>query len=330
MAPELGTDVFLGTSATMRQVMQQVARAASAAVNVLVSGEPGTGRESIARAIHAGGRSSAGPFVTVDCAKDPSQDFDALLFATAGNGRQGVDRRSHERIRRSGRIFQSKGGTLFLQHALDLPVRVQTRLARALRDREVVMADEGTKVELDFRVITAGDARLDEAAGDGRLLPDLHKRLAVLRLDVPPLRSRKEDIPGLAAHFVKSLCRRANVPCKVLSGPAQSLLAALPWRGNAVELRALLEGLIVRARGTTISLEDILANVQLDGHAGRFLAGGPLREARARFEREYIAAVLEQHRGRIPEAARTLGIQRTNLYRKMRHLDIFYGQHRDE
>lgn len=328
-------EAFVGPSAAMRHVMDAVDRVAAESVNVFVCGEPGTGRESVARAIHARGGSIGAPFIKVDCAKDTSQDLEARLFATSGIGRQ-VDkgeRRTLERVRRASHLFESKNGTLFLENVVELSARLQIRLARVLRDREVVIMGEGTHVELDHRVITSGDAALDAAAQDGRLIRDLHKRLTAFRLDVPPLRNRKEDIPGLAAHLVKVLCDRANVPCKVLTESAQSLLAALPWRGNAVELRGLLEGLVVRVPRQTISLDDVLANVQLDGRAGRFVAGGSLREARARFEREYIVAVLEQHRGRIPEAARTLGIQRTNLYRKMKRLklvSLVSGERRQE
>ena len=177
-------------------------------------------------------------------------------------------------------------------------------------------------MELDHRVITAGDPSLDVGAHDGRLLPDLHKRLCAFRLEVPPLRERREDIPELAAHLVGMLCESAGVPRKQLSQAAQSMLAALPWRGNGNELRKLLESLIFRISGSTIGLDEVLASVRLDGQATWFAGGASLRDARACFESEYIAAVLTQHHGRIPEAAKSLGIQRSNLYRKIRGLKI--------
>jgi DNA-binding NtrC family response regulator len=307
----------------MRQVIEQVGTAAIEPLNVLVCGEPGSGRETIARAIHSQGRSNAGAFIKVDCAKNP-QDLEVLLFATSGNRHQArPERRTLERIRRDSLLYQSKGGTLFLQNVIDLPARVQFRLARVLRDREVVLMGEGKRIELNHRVMTAGDGSLDTAAQDGRILADLHKRLCGIRLDVPPLRERREDIPALAAHFVAMACRRANVPCKELSESARSMLAALPWRrGNGIELRTLLEDLASRVQGPRIGLQDVLAHVQLDAQAAWFPVGSSLRDARARFEREYIAAVLAKHHGRIPDAARTLGIQRSNLYRTMRRLNV--------
>jgi DNA-binding NtrC family response regulator len=224
-------------------------------------------------------------------------------------------------VHRASQLYASKGGTLFLQNIVELPARAQLRLARVLRDREVVLMEEGERVALDHRVITIGDASIDAAVKDGRLLLDLHKRLCTLRVDVPALRTRKEDIPGLANYFLKSCCQREHVPAKVLTDSAQSLLAALPWKGNAVELRALIDGLVMQVQGGDISLDDVLASVQLDGQVA-VVARGSLREARTLFETEYIAAVVAQHRGRIPDAAKTLGIQRSNLYRKMRRLRV--------
>jgi DNA-binding NtrC family response regulator len=314
---------LIGVSAAMRQVIGQVGTAAVELLNVLVCGEPGSGRETIARAIHSQSRSNAGAFIKVDCAKNPP-DLEALLFATSGDRNQTrPERRTLERVRRDSLLYQSRGGTLFLQNVVDLPARVQFRLARVLRDREVVLMGAGKRIELNHRVMTAGDGSLDMATQDGRILADLHKRLCAIRLDVPPLRERREDIPALAAHFVAMACSRANVPCKELSESASSMLAALPWRrGNGTELRSLLEGLVVRVQGPSIGLQDVLAHVQLDAQAAWFPIGASLRDARARFEREYIAAVLAQHHGRIPDAARTLGIQRSNLYRTLRRLKV--------
>lgn len=318
---EASGDRLIITSPAMRYVMQEIASAAERSVHVLLSGERGTGRQMLARAIHARGRHSQGPFVAIDCAKCSAHDLEVQLFATEGN-QSPIERRSLERVRRSAQLFQSRGGTLFLRNIVDLPARLQTRLVRVLRDGEVIIMDEGTRVELDHRVITAGDASFDAAVHDGRMLPDLYKRLSGLRVDVPAFRDRREDIPELAAHLMNLLCARANLPTKQLSDAAKSMLAALPWRGNGEELHRLLDVLIMRAASSTISLDDVLANVRLDGQATWFAVGGSLREARARFETEYISAVVAHHHGRIPEAAKTLGIQRSNLYRKMRSLRV--------
>ena len=144
-----------------------------------------------------------------------------------------------------------------------------------------------------------------------------------IRIDIPPLRNRREDIPALANHFLREICRERRIPPKTLSRPALSLIAALPWRGNAVELRTMLEAVVGSlAGGKGIGLEDVLGQVELGGVSASSADRGTLRQARSRFEREYIARVLEQHRGRISDAAKALGIQRTNLYRKLRILRI--------
>jgi DNA-binding NtrC family response regulator len=316
----IAAERLIGASAAMREVMEQVRRASFEALNVLVCGEPGTGRELIARKIHEHAHPAADkPFVKVDCSKACSPDPETALFGCAGSR---ADVRTFERVTRGSRIYQSLGGTLFLRNVGDLPARVQVRLSRVLRDGEVLTVEDDATTDIDLRVITAGEAAV-ATNEDGGIRPDLHRRLATLRVDVPPLRDRREDIPELASHLLVKVCARANVPCKQFSEPAQSMLSALPWRrGNGTELCSLLENLVLRVSGTTIGLDDVLAHVQLDGHAAWFPVGFSLRDARARFESDYIDAVLAQHHGRIPDAARTLGIQRSNLYRKLRRLNV--------
>lgn len=227
-----------------------------------------------------------------------------------------------ERISRQSRLFEAAGGTLFLQNVTEMPVRVQAKLHRVLRDREAVLSPDRTRVELDIRPITAVEPGFEQAVEEGRLRRDLYDRLSLIRIELPPLRQRREDIPFLANHFLKEICRANGSPLKTLTRSATTLLAALPWRGNAPELRALLERLVLLTPHGSIRLEDVLAQVRLDGSEVTAVGGTTLREARMRFEREYIAAVVRQHHGRMGEAAQALGIQRTNLYRKLRQLNV--------
>jgi two-component system nitrogen regulation response regulator NtrX len=192
-----------------------------------------------------------------------------------------------------------------------------------LRDREAVLVETGATIGCDVRPMAGVDPGIDNAVGEGRVREELFRRLSVIRIDMPPIRNRREDIPALANHFLRGICRERRIPPKALSRPALSLIAALPWRGNAVELRTMLEAIVGGlAGGKGIGLEDVLAQVKLDGGSAAFSERGTLRQARSRFEREYIAHVLEQHRGRISDAAKALGIQRTNLYRKLRSLRV--------
>ena len=325
LAVDITTDDLYHHSPAMRDVMPVIARAAAMRAGVIVRGEDGTGRQVVARAIHAA-RADAGvaAFVCVDCAAHDTEQLDAELFGAAARSPNGdAAGRGLERVSRSSRLHDAAGGTLYLQNVAEAPMRVQTRLARILRDREAVLHETGDTIGLDVRPMAGVDPAFDAALQEGRVRDDLFRRLSVIRIDIPPLRSRREDIPALANYFVREICAVHRVPPKTLSRPALSLIAALPWRGNAVELRALLESVVTGlAGGRGIGLEDVLAHVRLDGGAVVFATGGTLRQARARFEREYIAAVLEQHRGRISEAAKALGIQRTNLYRKMRSLKV--------
>jgi DNA-binding NtrC family response regulator len=307
-------------SASMREVSTVIARAASMRAGVLLRGERGTGRQLIARSIHATQVGGTSPFIVVDCAEYEADELNDRLFGTASvpDPAKGL-----ERVAARGLVHQAIGGTLYLQNIAEAPARVQARLGRILRDREATLAETGAAVGLDVRPMASADPGIETSVQEGRIREDLFRRLSVIRLDVPPLRSRREDIPALANFFVREVCAAHQVPPKTLSRAALSLISALPWRGNAIELRTLVEAVVNSlAVGRGIGLEDVLAHVKLDGGSVVFANGGTLRQARARFEREYISAVLEQHLGRISEAAKALGIQRTNLYRKMRSLKV--------
>jgi len=325
-APGSGSDGLYGQSPSMREVMALISRAASMRAGVTIRGEEGTGRQAVARAIHAAQCDSAA-FVCVDCAAFETDGLETDLFGQAARMRagNGAADSGHglERISRQGRLHDALGGTLYLKNIAEASTRVQGRIARLLRDREALLVETGATISFDLRPMAGVDPGIDNAVSEGRVRDELFRRLSVIRIDMPPIRKRREDIPALANHFLREICRARRVPPKALSRPALSLIAALPWRGNAVELRTMLEAIVGGlAGGKGIGLEDVLAQVKLDGGSAAFSERGTLRQARSRFEREYIAHVLEQHRGRITDAAKTLGIQRTNLYRKLRSLRV--------
>jgi DNA-binding NtrC family response regulator len=311
---------LLGTSPAMRKVLDAVARAAADDSHVIVCGEPGTGRETVARAIHDQGRLKNLAFVKVDARPKRPDSLPVELFGLPLGKTK--DSPALERITRSSRLYQALGGTLFFESLLDLPARLQASLARLLRDREAMVADDHEQIEFDARVIAAADTMPEQAVEDGRVRLDLYQRLSGLRIDLPPLRNRRDDIPELANAFVEERCRLANLPPKVISEPAMQLLTALPWHGNVWELKNLVEGLVMRVHSSSIGLSDVLSNIQLDSRAKPWITLRTLREARVTFEREYIAEVLQRHDGRVPPAAKALGIQRANLYRKLRNLKV--------
>jgi two-component system nitrogen regulation response regulator NtrX len=301
---------------------------------VLICGEPGTGRESAARAIHratngdptpleellhrrADDGDLSAPFLVADCATE--RDIESRLFGRCAAVR-GHD--SLEITSTDGLLHRARGGTLFLGAAQDIPGRVQNRLARVLRDGELWLDDgAGSRlVAVEARVIASVDS--SQACESESLVPELKKRLAVHQIEMPPLRHRREDLPGLVRLLMADICEVQQMPAKAVSAQAISLLCALPWRGNFTELRALLQTLVANLPGRMIRVADVLTSVRLDGADVSFSAGGTLKEARERFERDYVAAVIRQHHGRMAQAARVLGMQRTNLYRKVRHLAV--------
>ena len=327
-------------SAAIRAALAQVRAHIDTDCAFVLCGEAGTGREAIARAIHrasverdpsafehlfdgALNRGTGDRFVVVDCA---AEDAEAMLFGCADTASSDGLERVHER---SG-LALAASGTLCLRHVHEMPVRMQLRLARVLRDREVWVDEadgRGRLQQVRTRLIALADSTPDRAADD-RLTPELARRLSI-RVEIPPLRERREDIAGLVRELFSEQCTSMRLPAKAASKQAVALLSALPWRGNINEMRAVIGTLVVKVRGRLVRLEDVLAHVPLDGAATSLTARGTLREAREQFEREYVSAVLQQHHGRMGDAARTLGIQRTNLYRKVRQLAVERRPSRD-
>lgn len=328
-------------SDAIQEAVVALRAAIAARGGVLITGEPGTGGELFARAIHraasgdhdgslerlivdeiVGRAAPASPFVVVDCSKTANLEerlFGCYSSAPAPGSAAGV-----ERITTESAIFEARDGSLLLRHVSEMPSRLQQRMARLLRDGEALVAGNGNGsrvVPLRLRAIGTMEVAQGREATDA-LHPELARRLGETTIHLPPLRERKADIPGLARYLLAAACARADVPVKTLSTQATELLTALQWRGNLLELQQLMETLARRIPGRLVRLSDLLGHLQLDGRASTFVYGGTLREARERFEREYVAHVLEQHHGRMVEAAKALGIQRTNLYRKMRRLAL--------
>ena len=322
-APDEQLDTLVSQSPAMQRVTELIAQAASGRLGVCVSGESGTGRTLVGRTIHRlGSDETSRPFVDEDCAI-AAQELERRLFGlvqpapkTAGGG-------GTEQIGPTAALYQARGGTLLLRNLIDAPARVQVRLARVLRDREALLVNgKRTLVDLDVQPIAPGDLAVEEALTDGRLRRDLFKQIAQVRIDMPALRRRREDIPLLAVQVLRKMCVERSLPVKSFSRSVLQVMMALPWNGNASELKSLLETLLQTVDGPVIQLEHLLEHASLDGMAEPVEVGATLRDAKARFERDCISAVLMRHHGRVPEAAKALGIQRTNLYRKIRQLNV--------
>jgi DNA-binding NtrC family response regulator len=319
---------IVSESPAMRDVLLQTAKAAALPAGVMLTGEPGTGRGLVARAIHASAHADGAPFVALDCRELLPAAAERTLFGAPSNGTSagsGGTRTSSgvEVVHPGSLLHGARGGTIVFRNLDELPVRVQARLATLFRDREFKTRANGAAHLFTARPVAIVEPGFHALVDEGRVRPDLYRRVAEFQIQVPSLRERHEDIPALAQLFLSRACLILNIEEKAMDLAAQTVLAALPWHGNARELKDLLESLVQATPETVISLRALLEHIALDAPNGvHQTLGASLREARQRFEREYIAAVVAQHRGRIPDAARSLGIQRTNLYRKLRALRL--------
>jgi len=310
-APEL-----MGVAPATEHARSAVLRALRSNDPVLITAEIGLDALGIARTLHERGPRAGGPFSIVDCASRNAAVLERDIFGNAAVLRPD----DFERITGGCAIASAAGGTLVFAHVAETPAHLQGRLARMLRDGQVEV-DTWGRVSLDMRVVATSAASVEEDMREGRIRRELCARFP-LRVDLPPLRHRPSDIPTLVGCFAAESAISNRVGMPTFSREALLLLSALPWRRNFHELREVLDVLVASAAGGSIGLEDVLSQVPLERSSVARPGVTSLKEARARFEREYISSVLQRHRWRMEEAARTLGIQRTNLYRKMRQLGI--------
>lgn len=307
---------LLGGSPVAERARRGLALASGGTDPVLISAEIGLDALAVARAVHDGSSRALGDFVPVDCAGRDAAQLEGQLFG----GLPAPRRDDLDVVGEPSLMAKAFGGTLVLANFAELPSQLQGRLARLLRDGQVELASS-ERVQLDVRVIATACGNLDEEIRDGKLRRELCARFSS-RLDLPPLRHRPADIPMLIGCVVAESAAASGMRVPAFSREALSLLAALPWRRNFEELREVLDLLVLAVAGGTVWLEDVLGQVPIERVSGRPAGAGSLREARVSFEREYIVGVLHRHQWRMDEAARTLGIQRTNLYRKIRQLGI--------
>ena len=305
-----------GRSAAIARVHELVRRAALSDAGVLLVADAGADVTSVAAELHSRARRNGTPFVQIDCASADPARLDLWLFGTAPDAAP----TDLEVISRDSQVAASFGGTIFLRDIAELPASVQSRLARIARDGEVQI--DGQPVTTNLRWIASASPGIESDVQTNRFRSDLYRRLVKSRIDLPPLRDRAEDVPALASRVLDDWCAANGRPPRTLTQAALALLAALTWSGNLAELRAVVERAAQETPHDVIQIEDLLPALNLERAPARFVPSGQLREARLRFERDYISAVLQHHGWRMADAAATLGIQRPNLYRKARQLGI--------
>lgn len=302
---------LLGSSDAARHARENFELAAGRSTPVLVVAETGSRAKSVAEALHARTRPTA-PFVALDCGAAQPGDLERTLFGTLPRRTDAPD---VEIVGPDAALANAADGTLFLENIDELPASAQRRLARVLRDGEVRLS--GRHVHVPLRLVGSTARDLEADVTDGRFRHDLLRRLGSTRIVIAPLRHRGADIGAT----VERLVSESSSAPRPFTQAAITVLAALPWPGNIDELAALLERVLAHA-GSSVTQEDVLAHVPMDRQFARVDLTASLRDARRRFERDYIAAVLERHQWRMSDAARTLGIERANLYRKARQLGI--------
>lgn len=306
-----------GRSIAIARVQELVRRAALAKGGVLLVGEVGADVASVARDLHEHTSRPRGLYEHIDCAAGDPGRLDRLLFGASPSGAAPPDL---EWVSSDSRIAAACGGTVFLQDVADVPAAVQARIARVARDGEVRI--EGHPTATNLRWIASAAPGIEADMHTNRFRSDLYRRLATTRIDLPPLRERAEDVPALASRLLDDWCAARGCAPRTFTPPALALLSALTWPGNVAELRTVVERAAQETPHDVIEIEDVLPALKLDRAPAPFLPAGNLRDARLRFERDYIASVLQHHGWRMAEAAHTLGIQRPNLYRKARQLGI--------
>ena len=305
----------IGRSATIGTLRDQAKRIAEHDTPVLITGEPGSGKELIARYLHAHSRRAAGPFVRIHVAGLVGSAGQTKLFGA-----------EHGPLIHYGVVEQANGGTLFLEDVVDMAPELQARLVTALRDRAFLRLDGVAPVSLNARIVAASRGDLARAVAAAKLREDLYYLLNVVPLAVPPLREHREDIPELMSYYIDVLVTRERLPNRRLTVGAQNRLRNHTWPGNVREMINVLQRLLILGSGSTIELEEVEAilgtvpEIESQDEIAEFEL--PLREAREQFERAYLEYRLRRAGGSVSKVAAAAGIERTHLYRKLRGLGI--------
>ncbi len=304
---------LVGASAAISRVEELVRRVAALDGSVLLTARRGADVESVARDIHARSPRGTQPFVGVPCGMDAVER--ALFGDPIGQVPPDLEALSGD-----SRIAAARGGTLFLEDVIELPAGVQARLARLVRDGEARI--DGEPLPVALRLIVSAAPGIETEVRTNRFRNDVYRRVSALRIDLPPLSERAEDIPALAVRLLEEVSAASGQASRAFTPAALALVGGMSWPGNLAELRETVERAVAAATGDTIQVEALLPSLRFERAPVTFTPEGTLREARQRFEHDYIAAVLEHHGWRMADAAHTLGIQRPNLYRKARQLGI--------
>ncbi|MBS0573608.1 MAG: sigma-54-dependent Fis family transcriptional regulator [Proteobacteria bacterium] len=315
---DLTSHDMIGNSAAFRALKANLDKVTKSNARVMLTGEPGAGKEVAARYIHANSNRASGPFITVASASIEPERMEEVLFGRETQGR-GVEK---------GLLEQAHGGFVYFDEVADMPLVSQSKILRVLTEQQFTRAGGTDKVRVDLRVISSTTRNLAAEIAGGRFRQELYDRLNVVPIAVPGLDDRREDIPHLARHFIEQLNKSQGLPLRNLSPESEAVMQTMGWPGNVRQLRNVIErALILGDAGQPIEPQDLPGQGGATPDEGRVtLTGGlatlPLREARELFEREYLLTQINRFGGNISRTASFVGMERSALHRKLKSLGV--------
>lgn len=315
LTPNLSSDeapMFWGSSAAMAEIRRTVAKVAPTDATILITGENGTGKDVLAREIHAQSLRSAGPMVSVDAGAIPETLFEGELFGHVKGAF--TDARSDH----AGKFEQASGGTLFLDEIANIPLTLQAKLLRVLQSRTVTRVGAEAPVPVDIRLICATNGNIEQMVGEGRFREDLYFRINTVRLHLPPLRERPDDILPLARRFLRVYAQRYHRAVTAISDEAATALRHHPWNGNIRELQNTIEKAVILSEGSTLQVGDFRLQRPATNDKNPAADSLTIKES----EEQLIRDAIVRLNGNLSLVARELGISRPTLYSKLKKYDI--------
>jgi two-component system nitrogen regulation response regulator NtrX len=315
---------IVGSSFQVRRVVERVERVAPTDARVLITGENGTGKELVARAVHRLSARADKAFIEVNCAAIPSELIESELFGHMKGSFTGAV------ADRTGKFEQADGGTLFLDEIGDMALAAQSKVLRALEEGVITRVGGSRAIGVDVRVVAATNKELEGEIAEGRFREDLFYRLNVVPIQVPPLRERRDDVPMLVRHFSEQMARKDRIRPRPFSSGAVRRLRDLEWPGNVRELRNTIERLLILAPGSEVTEDDVQllvrADVRESGLGADLASATTFNDFKDRAERAFIVQKLREHDWNVSETARAVEMPRSNLYKKIEK----YGLVREE